>query len=212
MTEQGGSIPGLLYRGAGQAAGPTFIFAAMDAPYIWEATGSLNYVTGAHAFKIGFRNSWGTQELLERDINSATSYRFNNGVPNLITMRASPVTRSDKLNANTYYFGGNRPQGKPDKPPVTRNIFGGTIGGPIVKNRLFFFGSMEGFKAKQTINQFFNVPDARLRAGDFSQALNTNGTVQVIYDPLTGNADGTGRTPFPNNQIPANRLNPVALQ
>jgi hypothetical protein len=119
---------------------------------------------------------------------------------------------SDKLNANTYYFGGNRPQGKPDKPPVTRNIFGGTLGGPIVKNRLFFFGSMEGYKSKQTVNQFFNVPDARLRAGDFSQALNTNGSVQVIYDPLTGNPDGSGRTPFPNNQIPANRLNPVALQ
>ena len=119
---------------------------------------------------------------------------------------------SEKLNANTYYFGGNRPAGKPDKAPVTRNIFGGTLGGPIVKNRLFFFGSMEGYKAEQTFKQFFSVPNAALRAGDFSNALNANGTLQVIYDPLTGNADGTGRTPFPNNQIPANRINPIAVQ
>jgi hypothetical protein len=97
VTEQGGQFPGLLYRGAGQAAGPTFIFAAMSAPNIWELRGSVTYVTGAHAFKFGVGNSWGRQYLLERDINSATSYRFNNGVPNLITMRASPVSRYDDL-------------------------------------------------------------------------------------------------------------------
>ena len=45
-----------------------------------------------------------------------------------------------------------------------------------MKNRLFFFGSMEGYKAKQTVNQFFNVPNAALRAGDFSNAVNANGT------------------------------------
>ena len=99
VTEQGGQFPGLLYRGAGQAAGPTFIFAAMSAPNIWELRTSATYVTGAHALKIGFADSWGRQELLERDIDSSTSYRFNNGVPNQITMRASPVTRSDDLKA-----------------------------------------------------------------------------------------------------------------
>ena len=97
VTEQGGQFPGLLYRGAGQAAGPTFIFAAMSAPNIWELRGSVTYVTGAHALKFGVGNSWGRQYLLERDIHSATSYRFNNGVPNQITMRASPVSRYDDL-------------------------------------------------------------------------------------------------------------------
>ena len=71
----------------------------MSAPNIWELRGSVTYVTGAHAFKFGVGNSWGRQYLLERDINSATSYRFNNGVPNLITMRASPVSRYDDLKA-----------------------------------------------------------------------------------------------------------------
>ena len=99
VTEQGGLLPGLLYRGAGQAAGPTFIFAAMSAPNIWEFRTSATYVTGAHAIKFGFGDSWGRQYLLERDINSSTSYRFNNGVPNQITMRASPVSRYDDLRA-----------------------------------------------------------------------------------------------------------------
>jgi hypothetical protein len=99
VTEQGGSIPGLLYRGAGMQNGPVFIFAAMSAPNIWEARASISYVTGAHAIKIGFVNGWGVQELFERDIDSATQYRFNNGVPNQITMRASPVTRKDSMDA-----------------------------------------------------------------------------------------------------------------
>jgi hypothetical protein len=104
VTEQGGSIPGLLYRGAGQAAGPTFIFAAMSAPNIWQLKTSATYVTGAHAVKIGFDDSWSRQYLLERDINSATSYRFNNGIPNQITERASPVSRYDDLKAELGIF------------------------------------------------------------------------------------------------------------
>jgi hypothetical protein len=99
VTEQGGLIPGLLYRGAGQAAGPTFIFAAMSAPNIWELKASATYVTGSHALKFGFGDTWGRQYLLERDINSATSYRFQNGIPNQITERASPVSRYDDLRA-----------------------------------------------------------------------------------------------------------------
>ena len=48
-----------------------------------------------------------------------------------------------KFNASPYFFG-NDPKGKPDKLPVTRNVYGGTVGGPIQRNRLFFFGSFEG--------------------------------------------------------------------
>ena len=104
VTEQGGSIPGLLYRGAGQAAGPTFIFAAMSAPNIWQFKTSATYVTGSHALKVGFEDSWSRQYLLERDIDSSTSYRFNNGVPNQITERASPVSRYDDLKAELGMF------------------------------------------------------------------------------------------------------------
>ncbi len=119
---------------------------------------------------------------------------------------------NDGLNASPFYFGGLRPEGKPDKPPLDRHIYGGTVGGPVMKNKLFFFGSFEGYKQSAIVNQFFNVPDAAMRAGDFRNAVNANGTTQIIYDPLTGDANGVGRTPFPNNVIPADRIHPVAAQ
>jgi hypothetical protein len=116
---------------------------------------------------------------------------------------------SDKLNAKPYYFGAGP---VPDKLPVKTNNYGATIGGPIKHDKLFFFGSFEGYKRTQSLFTFFSVPDAALRAGDFSKALNTNGTLQTIYNPFTGNPDGTGRQAFANNQIPASMLNPITLQ
>ncbi len=101
---------------------------------------------------------------------------------------------------------------KPDKLPLEANNFGGTFGGPIAKNKLFFFGSFEGYKRTSSITTFFNVPDAALRNGDFSRATNNAGTQQTIYNPFTGNANGTGRTPFDNNQIPVGMINQTALK
>ena len=87
--------------------------------------------------------------------------------------------------------------------PSHAHIAGATLGGPILKNKLFFFGSWEGQYQKTQQQFFFNVPPDALRSGDFSQAFNSDGSRQIIYDPTTGNADGTGRTPFPGNVIPA---------
>jgi len=91
------------------------------------------------------------------------------------------------------------------KPVSIFNNFGGTIGGPIAKNKLFFFYSYDN--TKQRIGQIatYNVPTAGLRAGNFS-----NQATQ-IFDPLTGNiATGTGRSVFPGNIIPGNRISPIA--
>jgi hypothetical protein len=111
------------------------------------------------------------------------------------------------LNARPYFFGTGP---EPEKLPVERNIFGGTLGGPISRNRLFFFSSYEGYKSEQSLFTFHNVPDAALRNGDFSNARNADGSLQVIYDPRTGNPDGTGRVPFPNNRIPAELINQIS--
>ena len=113
------------------------------------------------------------------------------------------------LNTKPAYFGVGE---APPKLPLKANIYGGTIGGPIAKNKLFFFGSYEGYKREQSLFTFFSVPDARLRAGDFSQALNTNGSLQNIYNPSTGAAAGVGRQQFANNQIPANMIDPISLR
>lgn len=83
------------------------------------------------------------------------------------------------------------------------NQFGGTFGGPIIKNKLFFFGSWESTRRRQNASAFRTLPTAALRQGDFS------GTGARIYDPLTGNANGTGRTEFANARIPANRIDPI---
>jgi hypothetical protein len=116
---------------------------------------------------------------------------------------------SDKLNATPRFFGNGT---TPPKLPVKANTYGGTLGGPVTRNKVFFFGSFEGYKRKQSLFTFFSVPDERLRSGDFSQALNTNGSLQQIYDPGTGAPNGADRSQFSNNQIPANRIDPIALK
>jgi len=86
------------------------------------------------------------------------------------------------------------------KPLDIMNIFGATVGGPIVKNKLFYFGAFEATRQRVGGSGIYDVPTAAIRAGDFS------GISQIIYDPATGNPDGTGRTPFAGNRIPNNRI------
>jgi Carboxypeptidase regulatory-like domain/TonB dependent receptor len=83
------------------------------------------------------------------------------------------------------------------------NDFGGTFGGPLKKDKLFFFGSYNGTYERDNRNTgLVTLPTAAIRAGDFT------GTGTIIYDPHTGNPDGTGRTPFPNQAaIP---IDPIA--
>jgi hypothetical protein len=114
----------------------------------------------------------------------------------------------ERFNATPYFFG--TADAKPDKLPITRNIYGGTTGGPIRRNHVFFFASYEAYKSSTNLFTFFSVPSEALRDGDFSAALNANGTRQIIYDPRTGNQDGSGRQPFPGNVIPADRIHPIA--
>ncbi|WP_161571123.1 TonB-dependent receptor [Granulicella sibirica] len=89
-------------------------------------------------------------------------------------------------------------------PKLIDNDAGGTISGPIFKNKLFFFGSYEGDFLHQGNTNIATVPTDAIRNGDLS------GSSSAIYDPSTGNLDGTGRTAFTNNQLPANRISPIA--
>jgi hypothetical protein len=118
---------------------------------------------------------------------------------------------NDKLNATPYYFGRGA---APAKLPLDRTILGGTFGGPIRRNHLFYFGSYEGYASETERFAFYSVPDAALRRGDFSGALNANNTLQRIYDPMSAEltAPTAGRTQFPGNVIPAGRIHPIARQ
>src|SRR3989475_1956902 len=110
------------------------------------------------------------------------------------------------LRAQSYFAKRN---GTP-KLPTNHHIDGGTLGGPIVKNKLFYFGAFEGQYRNTAGETIYNVPTEKMRRGDFSEAFNTNGSMQLIYDPLTGDIDGRGRQAFPGNVIPANRINAIA--
>lgn len=95
-----------------------------------------------------------------------------------------------------------------NKPQYIFNQYGASLGGPIRKNKLFFFGDWEGLKRRQAAAPVKTVINP---AGIFDSSGNANlAGGSTIYDPATGNADGTGRTPFAGNIIPATRIDPAA--
>jgi hypothetical protein len=99
---------------------------------------------------------------------------------------------------NYFYYGVNNPKN-------IINQFGGNLGGPIKKNKLFFFGDWEVTDKRANVSALETVATDPLRQGNFT------GT-SIIYDPNTGNANGTGRTPFPNNMIPTTRFASAAVK
>lgn len=92
-----------------------------------------------------------------------------------------------------------------EKPFGTTLISGGTVGGPIIKNKLFFFGGWERTGDRNGALVTATLPTADQRAGNFGAYKTT------IYDPRTGKPDGSGRTPFAGNIIPAGLISPQAL-
>ena len=95
-------------------------------------------------------------------------------------------------------------------PPVVWNQFGGSIGGRIIKNKLFFFGDAQLTRRRTGSSVKTSVPTALARTGDLSEYLNAGNN--QIYDPLTGDpVTGVGRQPFANNVIPEDRLSQPAL-
>jgi hypothetical protein len=108
-------------------------------------------------------------------------------------------------NLSAYPYFSNR---SADQPKYIYNQAGGTIGGPIKKNKAFFFVGYERTSERQNAQSFLDVPTAAMRAGDLS------GSPTPIYDPLSGaafnpantNAYARDRTPFPNNRIPLSRF------
>jgi hypothetical protein len=97
--------------------------------------------------------------------------------------------RNSALDARNF-FERNEPA------PLRRNQFGGTLGGPIQQDRIFFFVNYEGLRERRAQTRTFSVPSQAVRSGDFSG-------VGAIRDPLTGSS-------FEGNRIPAGRLNRVA--
>jgi hypothetical protein len=114
--------------------------------------------------------------------------------------------RNEHFDANPYFNSGRA------KVPYQQNQFGFSLGGPVVfpkiyngRNKTFFFGDYQGTRIRQGLTKVFTVPTAAMQAGNFSG-------FGTIYDPESTQPASSGnysRTPFPNNQIPSNRFDPI---
>ncbi|MBA3601223.1 MAG: carboxypeptidase regulatory-like domain-containing protein, partial [Acidobacteria bacterium] len=98
-------------------------------------------------------------------------------------------------------------------PPTKRDQFGGSIGGPIIKNRLFFFGDYQGTRATQGGSKLLTVPTALARTGNLSEygADFINPTTGLVYANRTIPACGAGQTPAANGCLSPQALNLLRL-
>ncbi len=96
--------------------------------------------------------------------------------------------RNDKLNARNFFDGS-------EKPRYKQNQFGGTVGGPVIRDKVFFFGSYEGYRSRLANTYLGRVPSPENLAGQFDHE---------IIDPTTG-------APFPDNRIPVDRFDAVMV-
>ncbi len=118
---------------------------------------------------------------------------------NLVHGTAYEFVRNEKLDAKNYFNNGTQ-------PPYKRNDFGFSVGGPVIKDKAFFFFAWEDLILRESSTDVNTLPTAAMRQGDFS-ALTV-----PIYDPTTYNSATNTRTAFSGNIIPSNRFDPVAKQ
>src|SRR2546425_1689164 len=146
-----------------------------------------------------FPNPDAVQEFNLQASNFTAEYgNAAGGIVNIVTrsgtneIRGSffEFLRDGRLNAHSFFAS--------RADPLKRHQFGGSVGGPILKNKLFYFGTYQGTRIRsEAAGRLAFVPTAAERAGDFSSLS------RQLVDPVT-------RQPFPNNQIPQDRISPVA--
>lgn len=147
-----------------------------------EAIETVNVVTNAFSAEQGLAGG------------AAISVQIKSGT-NDLHGSAFLYNTNNKVIAKPFFL----PQGQRN-PKYIFNQFGATVGGPIKKNKLFYFAAYEGTTRREFANQFGTMPTPAMRAGDLSA------TDRPIFDPLTGDDQGRNRTAFPGNILPASRL------
>jgi hypothetical protein len=151
-----------------------------------EALQTVDVTTSNYEAELGRAGGAVTNIMLKSGTNNlhGALYEFHN---------------NSRLNARETF--------QPSKPVTTYNSYGGNIGGPIIKNRTFFFGDFLQTKDRRGDGYIISVPIAPFRTGDFSSVASR----AVIYDPNTGDRiAGTGRQPFAGNVVPDSQISPIA--
>lgn len=110
--------------------------------------------------------------------------------------------RNDALDANNYFA--------QTKEPLKQNQFGATVGGPIKRDKTFFFGFYEGFRNRQGETSQTTVPSVKERAGDFSQLCPEGFTSGFCNNPSHQLFNVFANAPYPNNQVPPSQFNSIS--
>jgi hypothetical protein len=156
-----------------------------------EALLTVDVTTSNFAAELGRATGGVTNVILKSGTNQihGSLYEYN---------------RVSALSARNWY--------DPARGHFTYNYFGGTIGGPIRKNKTFFFGDYLRIADHSANNDRLTVPLADMRTGNLNVAA-PGKSPTVIYDPTSGNlATGAGRTPFMGNIIPMDRINKISTK
>jgi hypothetical protein len=201
QTEVAPLTAGVMIAGGSLRQGQTYAVNGMRPEsnlYLLDGARNINRMDGGYALKIPvdaiaeFRiltqtapaEYGGTSGATTSVVTRAGSNQFHGGLYEFL--------RNDRLDARNFFSS--------SVEPLKQNQFGGTVGGPVQQDRLFFFGYYEGFRNKQGFTSSATVPTPTQRSGDFSER----------GSPLINFA--AGGVAFPNNEIPAQAINPIAVK
>lgn len=162
-----------------------------------EAIETVNVVTNSFSAEQGLAGGASVNVQIKSGTNEfhGSGFWYNN---------------NNKLLAKPFTFALLNQQNQRN-PKYIFNQAGGSLGGPIVKNKLFFFGAYEASTRREFANNTGTLPTAAMRTGDLSEGLRIFApNPGIVYDPSTGNATGQNRTPFAGNIIPTARISNVA--
>ncbi len=176
----------------------------------------------------GSPNTWGPKtnyvpamdSVSELNVQqNATDAEFGHSAGGIISVQMK--SGSNEYHGSVYYFGRNpilnaRPDSTTPTPSLVRhNVWGGTSGNPIVKNKVFNFFAYEGQNLREPVNIIKTLPTALERTGDFSRTMSVNAGVvalKPIYDPWTTQTNGSAvtRMALPGNVIPKSLIDPTS--
>ena len=196
---------GAINIGGGQPLTSAFLLDGVPNDKLGDAAGANTYLTtdSTEEFKVITNSMSAEYGRTTGGVISVVSKSGTNDYHGGLFM----YLQNTAFNANDFFANAS---GTP-LAPVHQYQFGGSIGGRVIKDRLFVFGNFEGFVQHLSQSFITTSPTAAQRAGDFSKTFAANGSLITIYDPATNapNPSKPGafvRTPFQNNTIPANQI------